>query len=87
MSEPIFMELGMCILALEPISTAYFINPFHQSVCVARQQLGKNITTAMSTHTTTELLDTSSSMRSMSYQRKVGDWFFPELLVNLNIYE
>jgi hypothetical protein len=39
------------IMALEPkpISTAYFINPFHQSVClymhptiVARQRLGKN---------------------------------------------
>jgi hypothetical protein len=36
-------------MAPEPISTAYFINPSHQSVClyvyppiVARQQLGKN---------------------------------------------
>jgi hypothetical protein len=34
MPEPIFMKLGMCIMAPEPISTVYFINPFHQSVCL-----------------------------------------------------
>jgi hypothetical protein len=38
---------------------------------------------AMNTHATTEeLLDESLSMQSMLYQRKVGDQFFPELLVN-----
>jgi hypothetical protein len=49
MPEPIFIKFGMCIMAPEPISMAYFINPSHQSVClylypsiVARQQLGKN---------------------------------------------
>jgi hypothetical protein len=49
MSEPIFMKLGMYIMAPEPFSTAYFINPSHQSVCVyvyppivVRQRLGKN---------------------------------------------
>jgi hypothetical protein len=45
------MKLGMYIMAPEPISAAYFINPFHQSVClyvcmfipriVARQRIGK----------------------------------------------
>jgi hypothetical protein len=48
---------------------------------VARQWLVKSITMAMNRHTTTEeLLDTSFSMQSMSYQSKVGDFFFPELL-------
>jgi hypothetical protein len=51
MVEPVFMKLGMYIMAPEPVSTAYFINPSHQSVClyvyrffVARQWLGKNTT-------------------------------------------
>jgi hypothetical protein len=34
MAEPVFMELGMYIMAPEPISTAYFINPSHQYVCL-----------------------------------------------------
>jgi hypothetical protein len=43
------MKLGMHIMAPEPISTAYFINPTHQSMCryvypliVARKRLGKD---------------------------------------------
>jgi hypothetical protein len=51
MPEPIFMKFGTytCIMAPGPISTAYLINPSHQSVClyvyppiVVRQRLGKN---------------------------------------------
>jgi hypothetical protein len=34
MAEPIFMKLGTYIMAAEPISTVYFINPSHQSVSV-----------------------------------------------------
>jgi hypothetical protein len=34
MSESISMKLGMFIMAPEHISTAYFINPSHQSVCL-----------------------------------------------------
>jgi hypothetical protein len=61
-----------------PVSTVYFVNPSHQSVCVsptvARQRLGKNVTAATNTHATIEeLLDASFSMQSVSYQRKVGD--------------
>jgi hypothetical protein len=78
MPEPNFMKLGMYIMATEPISTAYFINPSHQSLClyvyptiVARQRLGKNITAATNTHTIIgELLDASFSMQSVLYQRK-----------------
>jgi hypothetical protein len=32
MAEPIFTKLGMYIMAPELISTAYFINPFHQTL-------------------------------------------------------
>jgi hypothetical protein len=70
----------MYIMEPEPILTAYFISPFHWPVClyafppiVARQRLGKNSTAATNTHATIEeLLDASFSMRSVSYQRKVG---------------
>jgi hypothetical protein len=34
MPEPIRMKLGMYIMAPDPISTAYFINPSHKSVCL-----------------------------------------------------
>jgi hypothetical protein len=51
------MKLGMYITAPEPISTAYFINPSHQSVClyvyppaVIRQWLGENVTAAANAH-------------------------------------
>jgi hypothetical protein len=54
MSEQIFMKLGMYIMSPEPVSTAYFINPSHQSVClyvyppiVTRQRLGKHVPAAM----------------------------------------
>jgi hypothetical protein len=52
-------------------------DPSRQSLClyvypptVASQRLGKNVTAAMNTHATTEMLDTSFSMRSVPYERK-----------------
>jgi hypothetical protein len=82
MLEPIFMKLGMYIVATKPMSTAYFINPSRHSAVVSRQRLGKNVTAASNTHAAIEeLLDASSYTESVSYQRKIGDWFFPELLV------
>jgi hypothetical protein len=57
-------------IALEPISTAHFINRSHQSVCVyvyvARQRLSRNATTASNKRTATDVLDVPFSMRSMS---------------------
>jgi hypothetical protein len=48
---------------------------------VAGKRLGKNVTAATNTHATIgELLEASFSMRSVSYQRKGGQHFFPELL-------
>jgi hypothetical protein len=78
MPEPIYLELGMYIMAPEPISAAYFINPSHQSVClyvypriVARQRLGKSVTTETNTDAAIEELLDLFSMRPVSYQRKV----------------
>jgi hypothetical protein len=49
MAGPEFIKLGMYIMAPKPIS-AYFINPFHRSVClyiypltVARQRFSKHV--------------------------------------------
>jgi hypothetical protein len=49
-AEAVIMKLGMYIMPPEPLSTAYFINPSHQSVClcvyppiVARQGLCKTL--------------------------------------------
>jgi hypothetical protein len=74
----------MYIMAPEPTSAVYFMNPSHQSVyprVAAWQQLRKNITKAANTCTTIELLDVLFSMWSVLFQRKVGELFFPELLV------
>jgi hypothetical protein len=55
MPESIFMKLGMYIMVPEPIWTAYFINPSHQSVClyvyppITRQQLSKQVPMTMNT--------------------------------------
>jgi hypothetical protein len=54
-AEPIFMKLGMYIMAPEPISTAYFINSFRLCVCkcipliVARQRLSRHFLAATNT--------------------------------------
>jgi hypothetical protein len=77
--EPVFTKHGLYITAPEPISKAHFINPSHQSMCLyvypaifARQRLGKNITAAMNTHTIEQLFYAPFSIRTVSYQRKVG---------------
>jgi hypothetical protein len=59
-------------MAPEPISAAYFINPFQQSVLqhsacahliAGRQRFAKDVTTAKNTHAaTTKLLDEPFSM-------------------------
>jgi hypothetical protein len=83
------MKLGMYIMAPEPISTDYLINYSQHSMglylyhlTVAKQRLGKNVTSATNTHAViAELLDLSFSIWSLSYQRKVGRYFFPEYLI------
>jgi hypothetical protein len=63
MPEPIFTALGTYIMTPEAISTAYFINSSHQSLClymkpliVARQRLSKNVAAATNTHATIQEL-------------------------------
>jgi hypothetical protein len=75
MPELIFMNLGMYIMAPKPIPTAYFINPYHQSVCLhvclpiaSRQGLGKNVTAVKNTHAKVGLLDSPFSMPSVPYE-------------------
>jgi hypothetical protein len=53
---------------------------------IAGQWLSKLVPLAMNTCATVEeLVDVSFSMRSMSYQSNVGDYFFPDfLLCNAN---
>jgi hypothetical protein len=81
MPEPIFMKLGMYIMASEPVSTAYFINPSHQSVSVYVFLLSLLGNGSVKTsprqriHAIEELL--AFSMRSVSYQRKVGRLVIP----------
>jgi hypothetical protein len=79
------LNLVICISwHLNPSQTAYFINLSHPPIVarqrlsksppvVARQRLGKNDTAATNIHVIEELLDASFSIRSVSYQRKVGD--------------
>jgi hypothetical protein len=64
MSQSIFMKLGdMYIMAPELISTAYFINPSRQTVClciltfIARQRLGKHHPMPTNIRKINELLD------------------------------
>jgi hypothetical protein len=78
MPEPIFMKLGMYIMAPEPISTTYFVNPSHQSVglyayssVVARQRVGKHIPATTNTCNNVTIFDPSSSIRSALYKSRV----------------
>jgi hypothetical protein len=64
-------------MAPEPIPVMFFINPSHQFVLyvcppiVARQWLGRNVTTAMNTHTTIEeFLNMLFSIWPMLYKKK-----------------
>jgi hypothetical protein len=68
------------MMAPEPISAVYFINPSYESVClyvypsiVARERIGKNVTAATNTHATIEELLDLFSMRSVLHWRNVGD--------------
>jgi hypothetical protein len=53
MLEPVLMKLGTYIMAPEPVSTAYFINPSHHFVyyllIAARQRLGERVPAAKNT--------------------------------------
>jgi hypothetical protein len=68
MAEPMFMKLGMYIMATDPSHQA--VSP----IIVSRQRLGKSVTAPMNTQATVEeLLDALFSVRSVSYERKVSE--------------
>jgi hypothetical protein len=77
----------MYIMAAEPISTANFINPSHQSVSVcvffivARQRLGENVTAETNIRNNRRIFGRIVLYPVRVVSRKVGDLFFPELLV------
>jgi hypothetical protein len=76
---PEIVKLGMYVMAPEPISTAYFLNPFHQSVSLyvhftVQRFSKKKVTAEIITYATiVQLLDESFSKKSVSYQMKIGD--------------
>jgi hypothetical protein len=92
MPEPIFTELGMYVMTLEPISEAFFTNRSHQSLCLyvyppiaATKRFCKIVTAATNAQSKIELLEGSFCKRSVSHQRTVGYQFFPELIVSAYI--
>jgi hypothetical protein len=79
MPEPVFMKLGMSVMAPELISTAYFINPFHQpvSVCVsqrtaARQRLDIHVPVAKNASNSRITAEGIIFIRSVARQRFGG---------------
>jgi hypothetical protein len=59
-----------------------------EETTVARLRLGTHVPAAIDTHATIEvLLDAVYFMRAVSYQRKVDDYLFLELLVKYYLYD
>jgi hypothetical protein len=56
-------------------------------VCIlsifARQRPGKHVSATTNIHAIEEVLDASSSTRSVSYQSKLGDYLFPKTSYNI----
>jgi hypothetical protein len=74
------MKLGMYIMAPEPTSSAYFINPSHQSVAliaypslVARQLLVKNFTAETSRHKNRRIVECIFFYDVRVVKGKLGD--------------
>jgi hypothetical protein len=69
--KPLHVQLN-CVL--HKSLSSVFLHVYH--LIVAGKRLGKNVTAATNTQAIKELLNAS-----VSYQRKVGDQFFPELVL------
>jgi hypothetical protein len=75
MPEPVFVKTGTYIIAREPISTVYSINPCSHSACLCVFFLALLFNGSVNTFswqrihgTTKELLDASFAVRAVSYQ-------------------
>jgi hypothetical protein len=77
-------------MAPESVWTSYVINPYHQSACLYVYPSYRYYATAWFSRSrgnkewTKELLAVPFHTLSTSYGKKRGDWFFPELLVNVH---
>jgi hypothetical protein len=88
MPEQIFLKLDMYIMAPEPISTAYFINPSRQSVCMyvypRVSLLGNGSIDTFQWQriqaTVGGLLEASFSIRSVSYQMRVCAFMYSPIV-------
>jgi hypothetical protein len=70
----------MYIMAPEPISTAHFINPSYQSLCLCIPAY-RCLVTARQTHShLIELLEASFSIRSWSYERRICGSVYPPIV-------
>jgi hypothetical protein len=83
------LSSGICIVYVyvyvSPIITAHSINPFHQSLhpTVARQRKYEKMHRCYKyTSCTKRNVGRVFSMRSVSYQKKVGDQFFPNMILS-----
>jgi hypothetical protein len=57
--EPLFMKLGVYIMAPKPVSTTYGINPYHQSACLYEHCCSVHTFPWQRIHATIVLLDAS----------------------------
>jgi hypothetical protein len=84
MHELIFMKLGMYIMTPEPISTAHFINPSHQSMCISLSLLGKGSVNTFPLNEYTlynrKIVGRVVSVRSVFYRRRVCGSVYPIFL-------
>jgi hypothetical protein len=64
----------MCIMPPDPISLCVCMCNLPN---VTRQRLGKHVPAAMYTQATKTLLDKSTSMRSVSYEKEVCGFVYP----------
>jgi hypothetical protein len=65
--EPVFMKLGMYVMAPEPNTTVYFINPFHPSVCLCPRIVARQFPRQRIHATIEELLDAVRGVTKESY--------------------
>jgi hypothetical protein len=79
------MKPGMYNMTPEPISVAYFINlsasQYVYPAIVARQLLSKKLCSGKEYTPLGKLLDELFCMRSLSYEKEMGNNLFPEYLV------
>jgi hypothetical protein len=84
MPEPVFMKLGMCIMAPEPMSMVYFIiNPNTPCLYADLPIVARQVTAAANAHSTIEKLFDASFFCIVYGVSEKSRQFFPEPLAFL----